>query len=782
MRRSVKIRALFCLFALLPLQNSGASLRECPGARWISTAEEGADCPNSWIAFRRDVELKALPAVAPVCIAADTKYWLWINGECVVFEGGLKRGPTPGSTYYDRVDIAPFLRKGTNRIAVLLWHFGKDGFSHKDSGRAGLLFSATGTRFSLRSDSLWLCRIHPAFGDTDDPRPNFRLAESNIRFDARRDIGPWQTAALSDLEGFRNAREIGCRGDAPWGGLVERPIPQWKDFGVREARFERFSAGETDSVIVRLPYNMQMTPVITLDDPQGGSPVGISTDHSFAGGTSNIRAEYVTRRGVQQYESLGWMNGQELRLTLPKHVALTRVAYRETGYDTEPQGSFRCDDDFYNRFWQKALRTLYVNMRDNYFDCPDRERAQWWGDVVVLMGESFYAYSISAHALMRKAILELAGWQKPGGELFSPIPAGNYDSELPGQMLAAVGRYGFWNYYMNTGDLETIRRVYPAVKRYLSLWKTDDTGLTAFRKGGWTWGDWGDNRDIRLIFAGWHCLALEGAADMALALSLPEDAADYRALMARVKEGFLRCWDGNAFRHPEYHGCTDDRVQALAVLSGIADESYYGKLSEIFRTQFHASPYMEKYVMEALFRMGCGRYAMERTARRFADMVDDPGSTTLFEGWGIGEKGYGGGTTNHAWSGGALTVIAGQLCGIRPLEPGYSVFGVEPDPASFRDVSIRVPTVRGIVGEELRIEGARLSLRVIVPEGTTAVVTLPQGAAGPRVDGRSPSAGQLRVAERYRKPARIQLSLTSGDYRIESEFDPAPDGLPVSGS
>lgn len=95
MRRSVKIRAFFCLFALLPLQNSGASLRECPGARWISTAEEGADCPNSWIAFRRDVELKALPAVAPVCIAADTKYWLWINGECVVFEGGLKRGPTP---------------------------------------------------------------------------------------------------------------------------------------------------------------------------------------------------------------------------------------------------------------------------------------------------------------------------------------------------------------------------------------------------------------------------------------------------------------------------------------------------------------------------------------------------------------------------------------------------------------------------------------------------------------------------------------------------------------
>lgn len=772
---AVRIRFFVCLLAVLPLQNLGASAGERPDARWITSSESGVDLPNSWIAFRRDVELKALPAAAPVCIAADTKYWLWINGECVVFEGGLKRGPTPGDMYYDRVDVAPFLRKGTNRIAVLLWHFGKDGFSHKDSGRAGLLFSVVGKHFSLQSDSLWLCRVHPAFGNTGEPHPNFRLAESNIRFDARRDIGAWQTADQSDLDGFRNAREIGRWGDAPWGGLVERPIPQWKDFGVREARFERFSAGEADSVVVRLPYNMQMTPVITVDDPQGGSVVGISTDHTFAGGTSNVRAEYVTRQGLQIYESFGWMNGQELRLTLPKHVTLTRVAYRETGYDTELQGRFHCDDDFYNRFWQKALRTLYVNMRDNYFDCPDRERAQWWGDVVVLMGESFYTCSTSTHALMRKAILELAGWQKPDGGLFSPIPAGNYDSELPGQMLASVGRYGFWNYYMNTGDLETIRRVYPAVKRYLSLWKTDDTGLTAFRQGGWTWGDWGDNRDIRLIFAGWHYLALESAADMALALGRPDDAADCRVLMVRVKQGFLRCWNGHAFRHPEYHGCTDDRVQALAVLSGIADESYYGKLSEVFRTQFHASPYMEKYVMEALFRMGYGRYAMERTAQRFADMVDDPAYTTLFEGWGIGEKGYGGGTTNHAWSGGALTVIAGQLCGIRPLEPGYSVFGVEPDPASLRNVSIRVPTVRGIIEEEMRIAGNKLVLSVTVPKGTTAVVTLPEQAEGLQVDGRAPTAGQLRIAEKYGKPERLQLNLTSGVYRIETVFDPERD-------
>jgi hypothetical protein len=82
-------------------------------------------------------------------------------------------------------------------------------------------------------------------------------------------------------------------------------------------------------------------------------------------------------------------------------------------------------------------------MRDNFFDCPDTERAQWWGDVVVLMGECFYSYSTSSHALMKKAINELCAYQAENGTLHSPIPD-VFNRELPGQMLASVGRYGFW--------------------------------------------------------------------------------------------------------------------------------------------------------------------------------------------------------------------------------------------------------------------------------------------------------------------------------------------------
>ena len=104
----------------------------CPGV---------TDAPNQWIAFRKDVRLDAVPASVPARIAVDSKYWLWVNGELAVFEGGLKRGPNPQDSYFDEVDLAPYLRKGENQVALLLWYFGKDGFSHLGSGQPQLWFA-----------------------------------------------------------------------------------------------------------------------------------------------------------------------------------------------------------------------------------------------------------------------------------------------------------------------------------------------------------------------------------------------------------------------------------------------------------------------------------------------------------------------------------------------------------------------------------------------------------------------------------------------------------------
>ena len=671
-----------------------------------------ADEPNQWIAFRRDVTLDAAPASALARIAVDSKYWLWVNGQLVVFEGGLKRGPTPTDSYFDQVELAPYLLKGENQIALLLLYFGKDSFSHLSSHQAQLWFDCPAL-----GEGEWLCRVHPAYGTaTDLPKPNFRLSESCISFDARADMEGWQTGSL---EGFAPAVPL----TSTLGKLYIRPIPQWKDFGIQEATFETHPGPEADTLVARLPHNMQMTPILCVEDAEGGHKIIIETDHSKVR-EECLRASYTTKAGSQEYESLGWLSGERIIFTVAHGAQVSAIKYRETGYDTEPSGQFSCSDDFFNRFWQKGLRTIYVNSRDTFFDCPDRERSQWWGDIVTILGESFYTYSTSLHGLIRKGIRELAAWQRPDDILFSPIP-GNYGVELPCQMLAAVGHYGFWNYYMNTGDKETIAKVYPAVKKYLATYQIGSDGLVAWHDGDWNWGDWGQERDMRLLQNLWYVLALQGISDMADLVGEEGEGAAYWSQMQALQKAIDRvCWTGSCYRYPEYKGETDDRVNALAILAGVASEDKYDALFEVFKAEEHASPYMEKYVMEALFVIGHGDYALERERKRYAWMVNHPDHDTLFEHWDVGAGGsWNNGSVNHAWSGGPLAVFPSRMLGIVPTEPGWKTFTVRPDPAVFDECSISFPTVQGTVA--VSYSKAKGVMEITVPKGSQADVSIP---------------------------------------------------------
>ncbi len=681
---------------------------------------------NQWTCFRKVVHLDQLPRQAVARIAADSKYWLWINGELVVFEGQLKRGPTPNDTYFDRVDLTKHLQQGDNTISVLLWYFGKHGFSHNSSGKAGLVFDAQVDGQPLLSDRDWKAIIHPAYGNTGEPHPNYRLPESNIRFDAQRDLLGWQNPGFDDSS-WAAAAEYGSAPCAPWNALIERPIPLWKDFGLKNyvnaAELPKVSDGKV--IKAKLPYNAQVTPYLKVEGP-AGQLIDIRMDNYRGGKAVNVRGEYVTRQGVQAYENLGWMNGHEVHYTIPVGFKILQLKYRETGYNTEFTGIFECDDDFLNRYRQKALRTLYITMRDTYFDCPDRERAQWWGDMVNEMGEAFYALDPRSAHLAKKGILELANWQKGNGAIFSPVPAGNWNRELPMQMLNSVGYYGFWTYYQYTGDLETIRAVYPAVKRYLSLWRLGADGLVVPRKGDWLWGDWGHHKDMTILFNGWYYLALKGQLNMAKAVGEVCDIAGIEARMHSIDRNFNQTfWNGKEYRSPGYKGQTDDRVHALAVLSGLAKPEQYDAIRQVFQTQEHSSPYMEKYVGEALYQMRFENDAIVRTKKRFKEMTDHP-YTTLWEDWRIG--GSGGGTINHAWCGGALTLLSQYGAGVAPVTPGYATYHVLPQMGPLKHIKTTVPSVKGNIDLELRNEADAFSLKLNSPANTTAVVGIPKRA------------------------------------------------------
>ena len=354
--------ALIVLFLAMSTQMATAQT-----AHWITADDSLRNRPNTWIEFHKDFTLTKMPQKVEARIAADSKYWLWVNGRQAVFEGALKRGPNPLDTYYDIVDLAPYLRKGQNDMRLLLCHFGKPGFSHVSSGQSGVIVDAPA--IGLMTDASWQSLRLQTYQTCDEPYTNFRLSESNIRYDARLEDG-----RIEELKDGKPSLEIGEWGEGAWGKLIKRPVPQWRDYGMTTISNYDTTEDEQGNMVlsVRLPHNMQMTPWIDVTDEADGTCIRIETDHVWGGSAECVRAEYVTRKGRQQYESLGWMNGDVLHIIYPKTARLTvhSIGYRETGYDCDFEGTFICSDDTINRFWQKAMRTLYVNMHNGGATSP----------------------------------------------------------------------------------------------------------------------------------------------------------------------------------------------------------------------------------------------------------------------------------------------------------------------------------------------------------------------------------------------------------------------------
>lgn len=694
-------------------------------AHWIWADQEEA--PNTWVAFRTEVDLAVVPAHVPARIAADSKYWLWLNGELVVFEGALKRGPRPDATWVDEIDLAPHLRPGANCIAILVWFWGKDGFSHSDSGEGGLLFEADLGAGLVASGAAWKATRHPAYlGTSDDPQPSAALPEHNVHFDARLDwAGDWRQFGFDDT-GWPIAAVRGKPPVGPWGELVARSIPQWRFGGYMDfVDREEIPDGEGGAVIIgRLPYNAQVTPFFEIEAP-AGLTIDVRTDNYQVGQRFSVRTEYDTREGVQSFESLAWFNGDEVHFTIPDGVEVRRLGYRESGFAADFEGSFSSNDPFLDSLWRKAARTTYVNLRDTFMDCPDRERAQWWGDVVNEMPQAFYALDPAVHSLARKAIHDLIAWRKDGVVLHSPVPSGNYDKELPVQMLASIGRLGFWQYYLHTDDDDTINEVLDRVVDYLGLWQEEPGGLVVHRSGDWDWFDWGVHLDKPVIENAWFALALRGAIDMADATERPDLSAELTARLARLRSGFdQRFWTGVSYRSPDHPGPPDDRANALAVVAGLASEDRWRAVGSVLMTHAFASPFMERIVLEALFQMRYADEAIFRMRARFGPMVEDP-QTTLWEYWNRES-----GSDNHGWSGGPLILLSAYVAGIAPVMPGWDRYRVRPQLARLDQVSATVATIRGPASVSHLRSDTEHSMDLQSPSGTTALVAVPAFGLG----------------------------------------------------
>lgn len=676
-------------------------------ASWIG--EPIPSLPNTWTRFRKEIEVSEIPKSLIANISTDSKYWLWINEKLVVFEGQLKRGPTPNDTYFDAVEIAPHLRKGKNTIAILVWYWGKEGFCHKSSGKSGLLFEAKTANQLIISDNTWKISQHLAYSNSFAPFPNFRLPEHNVHYDARVESEVWVKENFEDAQ-WKNAEILVKAGEKPWGELWKRPFKNWFDSGLIDYKNTISEETKGNKILMKLPRNLSITPYFKIDAPEG-LLIDIRTDNYYGGSEPNVRTEYITKRGIQEFETPAVMNGHEVIYSFPAGVKVLELKYRETRFDANFVGKFTSNDPFWEKLWNKSLYTMNVNMRDAIQD-PDRERAQWWGDAVIILEEIFYSSDVPTQAAIRKSISNLLEWQKPDGVLFSPIPAGNWDKELPAQMLSAVGKYGIWKYYEHSGDKAFIEYAYPFVKKYMALWQTNENGLVIHRNGGWDWHDWSDKIDVPVLDNAWYYLALESERNMAQLLGKTEESRVINEKMIKLKSAFeIAFWKVNRFKSDSYKFQMDDRSQGMAVVAGLADERQWKALKPLLDTTFIAGPYLEKYVLEAYFMMNDSEAGLARMKKRYQKMVDSE-FTTLWEGWDIGSAIYGGGSYNHGWTGGPLSLLSGYVAGIKPLTAGYESYQIKPLLGNLKEAKAKMQSVRGDIEFEIMKNDTQINMLI----------------------------------------------------------------------
>lgn len=700
-------------------------------ANWIWTESCAED---SYVAFRKTFTLEQAVPTATAFISAADKYVLWVNGELVVLDGSLKRGPTPYDSYYDTVELTN-LKQGENTIALLVAFNGRSGDGSivpvlvdeegDEYTQAGLIFELDAGGTTICSDSSWKAARHTGYknrvtagADYPGYSQSSMLAERNVYFDARDDLGDFMAEGYNDSE-WEDATPVSKAGDLPFGDLYSAMIQPIRfqdivDFS-NSADYVGTPLTQDTTLVLDLPGNIQFTPYFELEAPAGKKLTLYTDTYTDKQELPNFKDTYVTADGAQCYENYPWRSGSKLIIEAEAGVTFTRLGYRASGFNGEQAGSFTSSDPGLDQLWQESLNTLAICMRDTYMDCPERERGPYMGDASNEIDAALYSYDQGGLDLTKKAILACVAWTGADGAIPSRAPSVK-PQEIPNQSL--IFMTSVYHYWLHSGDRETAEAYCNAFLNYLRLVEMEN-GLPVYRDGSWTWDDWGDRIDTRLLQTGIYYYALNVTKSLADDLGITEGTEFLAERMDSMRENWRAVYyTEEGFKSPDSK-YVDDRANAMLALSGLAGEEDWPLITDVIMSTYQASPFIEKYVLEALCAMGRVDLALQRMRDRYAPMLKDE-YDTLWETFD-GETG----TVNHGWTAAPLYILSKYAAGIRPTQAGFEAYEIAPG-NELDSFHCTVWTPKGEITAELETAAAEKTLTVtaidaagtiLVPEG-----------------------------------------------------------------
>lgn len=368
---------------------------------------------NQWVCFRWKAGLLKNGKSVLFRIAVESKYVLYLNGKMLVFDGGLNRGPDVNGGYYDEIDLTNNIQDGQNTFAVIVWYWGNGGRCNYNSGFPGLMFEIRQGNemvFNSSEDSIKV-KTHPCYLKSMSPLPSYLYGGDNITYCHDPVMDKWYMPDFDDLQWQAPVKKAKYP-ETPWGILEKRPIPQFYFTGLKKydkiiRDGEYFYCSLTDA--------KHVSPYMKLYSPKSGINIDIRTDryevNGGPGDHGNVyrgqRIDYFADSGEQEYMALSWYFGEQVIYRIPNDVSVLELGYMESGYDCEVTLDYSPKTDFEKKLVEKCINTLRVCMRDNFMDCPDRERGQWIGDVSVQAPQVFRVLDSNAVMLVKRKQLTI---------------------------------------------------------------------------------------------------------------------------------------------------------------------------------------------------------------------------------------------------------------------------------------------------------------------------------------------------------------------------------------
>ena len=520
-------------------------------SNWIWTPEwihEDKKSPRI-VYFRKAVELSEIPEKVYLNISADTRYKLYVNGFLVEI------GPSKGDRevwFYDRVDLAPYLKAGKNilGVQVLRYPMEREQGNHSmfRTEIPGLYMAPDdGTnelfRGVLAAGPSWKCHIDRT---TLFPAEEEGFAPLLIHEEVygNEDFFGWLRADFDDSEWasalpYPNAKM--SRAVSP-ANLNPRTIPfmyrKKRHFGSLiegssegiEGRWEMLLAGRDSVVIpaqsdVRIVLNAgeEMTGYLRLTfgegrgalvslleseayvqkekSPTAGTPIKKNRMDTVTGHLEGYRDIYhVAGLGSAEkpetFEPFWFRTFRFIELTVQTEeepLEIFSLDYEETGYPLKVMTHVETSDPSLKSVWDLSERTLRRCMHETYEDCPFYEQLQYTMDT---RSQILYTYAVSADdRLARKAIDDFARAQRSNGLLNCSYPNMN-PNVIPGFSIFYI--LMVYDHMMYFGDKALVRRYMPAVDRILAYFDRHLTPDGLVEKVGgvnlearyWSFIDW----------------------------------------------------------------------------------------------------------------------------------------------------------------------------------------------------------------------------------------------------------------------------------------------------